>query len=492
LKGGGEEIFEPHFTYHGFRYVKMEGFPGIPDLNTITGVVIHSDMQPAGSFSCSDSLIYQLQHNIQWSQKGNFFDVPTDCPQRDERFGWTGDARVFCSTAAFNFNVASFFTKWLGDLAADQSPNGSVPDVIPDVSMGGGSSAWADAVVIVPWNLYLAYGDKRILENQYPSMKAWVEYMRGRAGNDYVWDGDTQFGDWQALVPSYVDNPDLITNKDLIATAYYCYTTGLLAKTATVLGKTGDAEVYLKLAQKIKLAFSLSFVDPSGRLTSDTQTAYLLAIAFDLLSPKSTKRAVDYLASYIESVGHSTTGFVGTPLLCKTLSDHGRADLAFKLLMRKEYPSWLYPVTKGATTIWERWDGIRPNGAFQDKAMNSFNHYSYGSVGEWLYSYIAGLNTDELQPGYRHIVLSPHPGGGLTWAKAEYESMYGRIVSFWRLENGRMIYQIQIPCNTTAEVILPLLKSSKLLVNGKSVNWESGTKISLGSGNYHIEFDYYM
>jgi alpha-L-rhamnosidase len=491
LKGSGKETYETHFTYHGFRYVKVAGFSGIPDLNTITGVVIHSEMQPTGNFACSDSLINQLQHNIQWSQKGNFFDVPTDCPQRDERFGWTGDAQVFCTTAAFNFNVVPFFTKWLGDLAADQLPNGSVSDVVPDVTMGEGSAGWADAAVIVPWNLYLFYGDKRILENQYPSMKAWVEYMRLRAGKDYIWDGDSQFGDWQALVPSYIDNPNLITNKDLIATAYYCHTTRLFAKIAGILGKTTDAESYQKLAEKIKLSFSMSFVDPSGRLTSDTQTAYLLAIAFDLLPPNAEKRAVDYLASYIESVGHLTTGFVGTPLLCRSLSENGHADLAFKLLMRKEFPSWLYQVTMGATTIWERWDGIRPDGSFQNPAMNSFNHYSYGSIGEWLYGYVAGVNPDETNPGFKHTVLSPHPGGGLTWAKAEFESIYGKIVSDWKLENGKMIYQVEIPPNTTATIVLPLQMPGLVKMNGKNMDLKTGYRIGIGSGNYQIEFVYH-
>ena len=490
LKGGGEEMFEPRFTFHGFRYVKVDGFPGNPDLNTITGIVIHSDMEPTGSFSCSDSLINQLQQNIQWSQRGNFLDVPTDCPQRDERLGWTGDAQVFSPTATFNFNVDPFFTKWLGDLAADQLSDGSVPDVIPDVTTGSGAAGWADAAVIVPWNLYLFYGNKRILEEQYPSMKAWVEFMRKRAGNDYIWDGDPQYGDWQALVPSYIDNPNLITNKDFIATAYYCYTTGLLAKIASVLGKADDAEVYSTLAKKIKMAFSLAFVDPSGRLTSDTETAYLLTIAFDLLPQKALPQAVRYLASYIEEVGHLTTGFVGTPLLCKTLADNGRADLAFKLLMREEYPSWLYPVTKGATTIWERWDGIRPDGSFQDEAMNSFNHYAYGAVGEWLYRYIAGINPDESDPGFRHIVLSPHPGGGLTWAKAEFESMYGKIVSFWKVENGKMTYQAEVPPNTTATIVLPSSEPGKIKVNGKSLQTKTGNQIEVASGNYQIEFNY--
>lgn len=490
LKGGGDEIFEPHFTYHGFRYVKIEGFPGNPDLNTITGVVVHSDIEPTGDFTCSDSLINQLQHNIQWSQKGNFFDVPTDCPQRDERFGWTGDAQVFCPTAVFNFNVASFYTKWLGDLAADQLPNGSVPDVIPDVSQGEGSTAWADAAVILPWDLYLFYGDKRILEKQYSSMKAWVEYMRTRAGNDFIWDGDPQFGDWQELIPSYVNSTDLVTNKDLIATAYFCYSTGVLAKTATIIGRADDSENYSQLAEKIKWAFSLAFVDPSGRLTSDTQSAYLLSIAFGLLPPKAVPRAVNYLASYIETIGHLTTGFVGTPLLCKTLSDNGYDNLAYKLLLRKEYPSWLYPVTQGATTIWERWDGIRPDGSFQNKAMNSFNHYAYGTIGEWLYQYIAGLKPDDQDPGYRHIILAPHPGGGLTQAKAGFESMYGTIVSDWRIVDGKMKYHVVIPPNSKATVTLPVQRPVALKINGKRVKPSTANSINIGSGDYQIEFDY--
>jgi alpha-L-rhamnosidase len=490
LKGDGEEVYEPRFTYHGFRYVKIEGFPGTPGLNTITGIVIHSDMEPTGKFACSDSLVNQLQHNIQWSQKGNFFDIPTDCPQRDERLGWTGDAQVFMPTAAFNYNVAPFFTRWLGDLSVDQLPDGSVPNVIPDVTKNEGSAGWADASVIVPWNLYLAYGDRRILEKQYPSMKTWVEYMRGRAGNDYVWDGDPQFGDWQALVPSYVNTPELVTDKDMVATAYYYYSTTLLARIAIIIGRTEDAAYYSKLADKIKWAFSLAFIDSSGRLTSDTQTAYLLAIAFDLLPSNILKQATGYLASYIENVGHLTTGFIGTPLLCKTLTDLGRVDLAYKLFMRKEYPSWLYPVTQGATTIWERWDGIQPDGTFQNPGMNSFNHYAYGAVGEWLYQYVVGIRPDEKDPGYRHIILAPHPGGGLTNARGEYESMYGTIVSDWSVSGGKMIYHAVIPPNSKATVILPVQKEEAIKIDGKRVKPDATNSIEIGSGDYRIEFDY--
>jgi alpha-L-rhamnosidase len=497
LKGDGIEILEPHFTFHGFRYVKVEGYPGTPDLNCITGVVIHSDMQPTGEFSCSDPLITQLQHNIQWSQKGNFLDVPLGCPQRDERLGWTGDAQVFCATSAFNFNVAPFFTKWLGDLAADQLPSGSVPDVIPDVVQGDGSSAWSDAAVIIPWNLYVVYGDKSILEKQYSSMKAWVEYMRSRAGNNFVWDGDFHFGDWQELLPGNPNDNEFSTNKDLIATAYFFHTTRLLSKMAEIIGKKEDAGTYFTLSEKIKTAF-LCFTTPSGKMVSDTQTACLLAVAFDLLPGKLSKKIMDYLAGYVRALGHLTTGFVGTPLLCKTLSGHGYEDLAFMLLNRKDYPSWLYPVTQGATTIWERWDGQKPDGTFQNAEMNSFNHLAYGVIGEWLYSYIAGLRPDEEKPGYQHIIFEPHPGGGLTAARAAFESMYGKIVSDWKTEGGKMTYHVEVPPNTTATLTLPVSNAEEITINGKKLNHsgmvfspkEMSVGIEIGSGSYLLKFPY--
>ena len=462
LGGEGEAVYEPTFTFHGFRFVKIEGVAPKPALDQITGVVIHSAMQPTGKFTCSDPLINQLQHNIQWGQKGNFLDVPTDCPQRDERLGWTGDAQVFSPTAAFNFDVAAFYTKWMKDLAADQLQDGKVPHVIPDVLKGGGgSTAWADAALVVPWTTYLAYGDKRILEEQYPSMKAWVEFMTNRAGADHLWIGDTHYGDWLAFATTRSDYPGATTEKDLIATAYYKYSSGLLAEIAKIIGNSLDAKKYAMLSESIKKAFIQEFVTPSGRLVSHTQTAYCLAIAFDLLPENLIPKAADYLAGDVENMKHLTTGFVGTPLLCKTLSAHGHEDLAFMLLNRKEYPSWLYPVTQGATTIWERWDGQKPDGTFQNVGMNSFNHYAYGAIGEWLYTYVAGIRIDENNPGYKHIILAPHPGGGLTHAMAEFESMYGKIKSGWKIEGEKVIYEFEIPANTTATVILPNLKEGK-------------------------------
>ena len=318
LKGGEEETFEPHFTFHGFRYVKLEQFPGTPDVNTVTGIVIYSAMPQTGTFTCSDPLINQLQHNIQWGQRGNFLDVPTDCPQRDERLGWTGDAQVFAATAAFNFNVAPFFTKWLLDLAADQLPDGKVPDVIPDVRSGRGSStAWADASIVVPWTIYQAYGDTGILSNQYASMKAWIDYMSRRAGEDHLWTGDPHYGDWLAFASTQSDYPGATTDKDLIATAYYAFSTGRLAKIAAILGKNDDAKRYGELALKIKKAFCHEYLTPSGRLVSNTQTAYALALSFELLPDTMIAKAAAYLAEDVQKMKHLTTGFVGTPLLCQ-------------------------------------------------------------------------------------------------------------------------------------------------------------------------------
>lgn len=498
LKGNGEETFEPHFTFHGFRFVKLEGFPGKPDLSSVTGIVIHSDMKPTGTFTCSDTLINRLQKNIQWGQKSNFLDVPTDCPQRDERLGWTGDAQVFSMTAAFNFDVSAFYTKWLKDVAADQLPDGRVTHVVPDVLNGSsGSTAWADVCAIVPWTVYKVYGDKRILAVQYKSMKAWVEYMKRRAGGDYLWTGDAHYGDWLAFASSNSDYTGATTDKDLIANAYFYNTTRLVAKIASILGEKTDEEAYNQLAVNVKKAFIQEYLTPKGRLVSETQTAYVLALSFGLLPENQIKRVSELLAEDVIKMGHLTTGFVGTPLLCSTLSAIGRDDLAFKLVNRKEYPSWLYPVTQGATTIWERWDGQKPDGTFQDVGMNSFNHYAYGAIGEWFYSRVAGLNVDPENPGYKHIIFSPHVGGGLTNAKAEFLSMYGMIKSEWKVANQKFSYSVTIPANTTGTVVLPKAVVDKLTVNSATVKAEMKKKmvvtsdnitLELGSGSYQFSY----
>ena len=499
LKGNGEEIYEPHFTFFGFRYVKVIGFKGTIGLDNITGIVIHSDMKPTGTFSCSDTLINQLQSNIQWGQKGNFLDVPTDCPQRDERLGWTGDAQVFAMTAAYNFDVSAFFSKWLRDVEADQLPDGKIPHVIPNVIGGKAcSTAWADVCVIIPWSLYKVYGDKRILEVQYKSMKAWIDYMKQRAGEKYLWLGDEHYGDWLDFSSNKTGLLKGNTDRDLIANAYFYYSTSLFAKIAGIIGKNDDAQIYKQLAENVKYAFQHEFVTPNGRMATQTQTAYSLALAFDLLPENLVNRVGSLLAEDVRKTGHLTTGFVGTPLLCSTLSAIGQDSLAFKLLTRKAYPSWLYPVTQGATTIWERWDGQKPDKTFQSTGMNSFNHYAYGAIGEWMYNYVAGLSIDPENPGYKHILFNPHPGGGLTRAAAELKTMYGIAKSSWKIEGGAFNYEVVIPANTTANITLPKAKSSSIYLNDKSLSEISKQKtkdsgndviIELGSGIYHFKYN---
>ncbi|NQT27749.1 family 78 glycoside hydrolase catalytic domain [candidate division KSB1 bacterium] len=491
-KGNEEEIFEPHFTFQGFRFVEMTGYPGKPDLESITGIVIHSDMLSTGNFVCSDSLINQLQHNIQWGLKGNFLDVPTDCPQRDERMGWTGDAQVFAPTACFNVDAASFYTKWSVDLALDQTEDGKVTDVVPDVlNGGGGHTGWADAGVIVPWTVYLNYGDERILQNQYESMKEWVHYMESKAEDNYLWLYDWHYGDWlsyDASSPSYMG---AYTAIDLIATAYFAYSTDLLGRIAQVLDKPEEAEEYQNLSKKIKQAFQDEYVTQNGRLIADTQTAYTLALSMKLVPEAMIEKVAWNLNYSVHMFRHITTGFLGTPRICQTLSDFGYVDTAYMLLNRKEYPSWLYPVTMGATTIWERWDGIKPDSTFQDAGMNSLNHYAYGAIGKWLYSTVAGIDVDEVNPGYKHIIIKPQPGGGLTHAKAEIKTMYGLASSSWQIDGDQITLTVTIPPNTTASVYPPVDEFDDVRIDGESLpEWNDlvsdmdGPSITIGSGTY--------
>lgn len=500
LKGGGPETYEPFFTFQGFRYVMVDEYPGDPALDKFTGVVVHSGMEQTGDFRCSEPLINQLQHNILWGQKGNFVDVPTDCPQRDERLGWTGDAQVFIRTACFNMNVAAFFTKWLRDLAADQREDGGVPFVIPHVldDNSYSSAAWGDAAVICPWTLYLSYGDRRILEEQYDSMKAWVEYIRHQGENEYLWNTGFHFGDWLGLDArenSYIG----ATDKDFIATAFYAYSAQLLVKTASVLGKTEDVRKYGVLYAKVLEAFRKEFITPAGRLVSPTQTAHVLALMFDLVEEKDIRRTLDTLIRYLEENNwHLTTGFVGTPYLCLSLTKYGRSDIAYKLLLQDDYPSWLYQVQKGATTIWEHWDGIKPDGSFWSADMNSFNHYAYGSIGEWLYRIVAGLEIDPEKPGYKHFIVKPQPGGGLTSAQAQISTGYGKVSSSWKLEQGWMEMTVEVPHNTTADAYLPWARLAEVTEDGKTLSeaagvhssqeQEGGVCLTLGSGSYRFRY----
>jgi alpha-L-rhamnosidase len=503
LKGGGPETFEPHFTFQGFRYVAVDGYPGTLALDSLTGIVVHSDMAPAGSFETSKPLVNQLQHNIVWGQKGNFVDVPTDCPQRDERLGWMGDAQVFARTAAFNMDVAGFFTKWLRDVAADQLPNGSVPHVIPDVLSepgrpSAGSAAWADAAVIIPWTIYLSYGDRRVLEVQYPSMVAWVEYMRQRAGDDGIWSEDFTFGDWLAFASTASDYPGATTGKDLIATAMFAHSTDLVQRAARVLGKADEAAKYSALLDRIRAAFQKEFVTATGRVGENTQTAYAVALQFDLLPEPMRGAAAARLAQEVRRRGHLTTGFVGTPYLCHVLSRYGYLDEAYLLLNREQYPSWLYPVKQGATTIWERWDGLKPDGTFQDKGMNSFNHYAYGAIGEWMYRVMAGIEIDPASPGYRHTLIQPRPGGGFTSVSAAHVTPYGRVASAWKLDGQAFELAVEVPANTTATVRLPGARLADVREGGQAVAAAAGLSgarqdgadvvVEAGAGAYRFTY----
>ena len=508
LAGNGEEIYEPRFTFMGFRFVEVTGFPGTLTPDNLTGIVVHSDMEQTGTYECSNLLINQLQHNIVWGQNGNFVDVPTDCPQRNERLGWTGDAQAFSRTAAFNYNVSPFFTKWLKDVAADQKPGGEVPDVIPDIlnpqnaKTASPSAGWGDVSIIVPWTMYIVYGDKRLLETQYPSMKRWIEYIRNKSGDSYLWKGGSKYGDWLFYHPQVNNHTaaDGYTEPDFIATAYFAYSTSLLAKAAKELGKTDDEKNYTALYNKIRDAFIHEFVTPAGRVGTCSQTSYILALKFGLLPEDLKEKAAKFLVDDIRNRGnHLSTGFLGTIYICHELTDAGYTNVAYDLLLQETYPSWLYPVKMGATTIWERWDGQKTDSTFQDEGMNSFNHYAYGAIGDWMYRVSAGI--EEMKPGYKEILIQPHTTKNLSYAKASFESSYGTIASGWTRKDGKIIVHVIIPANTKATVMLQVDGPAKVTENGHSLlqvdsnsfiieETKEGKAIGLkrGSGEYSFEF----
>lgn len=479
LRGGDEEAYEPHFTTHGFRYVELSGDTGAlsttPDLSAITGIVAHSAMTPTGVFETSSPMVNQLQSNIVWGQKGNFVSVPTDCPQRDERLGWMGDAQIFVRTSTFNMDVSGFFTKWVRDVKEAQGTNGAFTDVSPNPSLAMGTPAWGDAGVIVPWTIYLAYGDIRILEEQYTSMAGWIDYIRS-ANPNFLWQNQrgSDFGDWLSI------NAD--TDKELIATAFYAHSTDIVARAARALGRDSDTAQYTALFESIKSAFNSAYVQNDGKIRSDTQTSYALALRFNLLPDALRPLAVQHLADNVTARGHLSSGFIGVAHLLPALSSGGRSDIAYQLLNTETFPSWFYEIKKGATTIWERWDGITENGEFQDPGMNSFNHYSFGAVGEWMYSTIAGIGLDEANPGYKHFFIRPEPGGGLDAARGSLDTIHGTIVSDWKAANDVFTLKLTVPVNTTASVRLPYNKEVL----------ESGAPVTAGpDGDYLVQSGHY-
>lgn len=502
-KGNGPETYAPYFSFMGFRYVKVEGFPGQENglsLDAFVGEVMHTDMEPTGDFECSDARVNQLQSNIRWGQRGNFLDVPTDCPQRDERLGWTGDAQVFISTALFNYQGGPFFTKWLHDMKAEQRPNGGIPFVVPDVVGGENSAAWGDAAVICPWTVYQYYGDKRLLAEQYESMKGWISYIRSQGDQEYLWNTGFHFGDWLALDAkenSYIG----ATPVALVATAYYAYSTRIVRDAARALGHEEEAQAFDELYQGVIQAFRDEFITKNGRIAAPTQTAHILALVFDLVDEEvRTRVAKDLNEMILDNDYHLSTGFVGTPYLCFALSNNGYHETAVKLLLQESYPGWLYSVSKGATTIWEHWDSIKSDGSFWSDDMNSFNHYAYGAIGDWMYRKIAGLDMNTSVPAFKCIHIEPMFGmNSLTYAKAAHISLYGRIESGWQVNKGQIQVKVRIPANTTAEVILTGAAIGSLKEGGISLdisipgiqaisNVAQGVSVLLGSGDYTFTY----
>lgn len=513
LKGDGEEVFRPHFTFQGFRYVKIEEFPGEPDISQFEGLVLYSDLERTGEFACSDPLLNKLYENALWSQKGNFVDIPSDCPQRCERLGWTADIQVFAATAAYNMRIPLFLSKWLHDLAAEQYESGGVPWVVPDIyddtyayDLAGyvGQSeqvaaAWGDAATICPWTLYQHYGDIRILEEQYDSMKKYVEFIYRQGSNPYTWDTGHQLGDWVALDAPYGSFIGA-TDTAYVASAYYARSAEILYKAAQILGRQEDACYYKELHEKILAEFRNNYVRSDGSLSVRTQTAIVLALQFGLVQEEYRQGLADELAEWLKRTEYDLiTGFVGTPYICHVLTRYGHPEAAYGLLMKKDYPSWLYQVTKGATTVWEHLDGLKPDGTMWNPRMNSFNHYAYGSVAEWLYSGIGGIAPTLEEAGYKKFLFAPQTGGGLMWASVKEETMYGMIEASWEKteENGRQVilYRLKVPAGTTAEVWIgqeedKITESGKRLKDSegiRSVSRADGrTVILAGSGVYNF------
>lgn len=445
---GEEHTYKSALTFFGFRYIRLENWPDEVKKENFTAIVVHSNIRRTGYFECSDETVNKLFKNIIWGQKSNFLDVPTDCPQRNERLGWTGDAQVFVRTASLNFDVERFFKKWLRDLAADQGRDGCVPHVVPNIFDDmGGSSAWSDAAVICPWEIYRTYGDKKILEDQFDSMKAWIDWMRERSENGRR-SGGFHFGDWLGL-----DSPEGSykgsTPDDLIATAYYKYSTELFIKAAHALGR--DVAEYENIPAEAAKAFRREYME-NGRVKNATQTACVLALYFDITDDRAATAA--QLNELVKRAGHLETGFVGTPYLLHALSDNGYAETAYDLLLRREYPSWLYPISKGATTVWEHWDGIKPDGTMWSTDMNSFNHYAYGAVADWMYGAAAGINSDPDRPGFEHIIFRPVTDRRLDFVKASIDTRRGTVASEWRRENGRIKYIFTVPEGCCASAVI--------------------------------------
>lgn len=485
--GGEEEVYEPHFTFHGFQFVELSGLPGPATLATVTGCVLRSATPEAGHFECSHAGVNRLWLNGLWSQKDNFLSVPTDCPQRDERLGWLGDAQVFLRTASYNMDVAAFFTKWMVDIEDAQTPEGVFPDTAPRLREGknftglgnlGGAAGWADGGVSIPHTIWQVYGDRRILQRHYAAMVKWVDWIASHNP-----DGlrtkllSNNYGDW-LCIPADTSFGTQSPMKTLLATAYWADDCTKLAEIARELGHDDDARRFDAMFERVRAAFQQAWLLPDGRITTETQTGYLLALAFDLLPASLREAATGHLVANIEALGgHLSTGFIGISHLNPQLTLAGRADVAYQLLLCDDYPSWLYPVLHGATTIWERWNGWTEAEGFFNPHMNSFNHYSLGSVGEWLFRHVAGIELDPVHPGFQQFVLRPFIGEGLDFARARYCTMHGRIESEWRREGSQLNWQVTIPANTRARVFVPCDAAAEVREGGLPLAQVAGLRV---------------
>lgn len=493
-RGAAHETYEPHFTFHGFQYVELSGYPGVPPAGSVSGCVVHSATQEAGRFECSHLGVNRLWLNGAWSQRDNFLSVPTDCPQRDERLGWMGDAQVFLRTASYNRNVAAFFSKWMTDVEDAQTPEGIFPDVAPrvreDIRFVGlddlcGGAGWADAGVIVPWTIWRVYGDRRILERHWPAMTAWLDYL-DRTNPDGLRTRDLRnnYGDW-LCIPTDTTFRTHSPMKNLLATAYWADDAAKVARMARELGRTEDESRFSAMAAKVRTAFQREFLRDDGQLTVETQTAYLLALGFDLLPESARKRAAERLVENIRALDwHLSTGFIGISHLNPVLTLTGHADVAYRLLLQESYPSWLYPVKHGATTIWERWNGWTHEEGFFNPQMNSFNHYSLGSVGEWLFRHVAGIELDPEVAGFGAFVLRPYVSGGLEFARARYFTPHGEIVSEWRWDGSALHWTVVVPANTTAQVFIPSRAGGAVTESGAALEAAPGVTVDGETGGF--------
>lgn len=480
ILSGNEDFFKPTCSFQGFRYIRIEEYPDQPiDKNAFRAIAVHSELKRTGDFSCGNAKVNQLYHNIIWGQKSNYLDIPTDCPQRDERLGWTGDAQVFCRTAAMNFNVLKFFKKWLGDLRAEQGKNGAVLGTCPEPFYYGTyttrtATGWGDVATIVPWTLYEIYGDKTILAENFDMMQKWVEYMHNAGPEEYLWLGGYHYGDWLAMDAggdSYVG----ATSNDLIASAFFANSVDLLVRAGEVLGK--DMTAYREMHAKVVAAFRSYFMEngmpkaefpytevvPAGRTKvvdtvrkGLTQTAITLILHFNLCLPSERKALADKLEELIRDFGdRMSTGFLGTPYILHALSANGRYETAYKLFLQEKNPSWLYSVNHGATTMWEHWNSLKEDGSFWSTEMNSFNHYAYGAVADWMYGVICGIRIAEGGAGYTKVRIEPVPSESLGFAKCALETASGKLGSYWYYADGRICFEFEIPEGTTAEIVLP-------------------------------------